>query len=150
MDTKYVIFVIISTFLIAAIYSSNATYYVSAKQVTGCTSSVRVGSMSTTTCCTLTFDDNTGLLVGSSCTTTSCDVHPDGLCYVWKGDQNKVKGNINPEDLGALVGNNPKLKGPNADILKDNVTLQENNDDGKVPKAPKVPEDLGGLNDDGG
>jgi hypothetical protein len=42
------------------------------------------------------------------------------------------------------------VKSPNTDILKNNVTLQENNDDGKQPKAPKVPDDLGGLNDNGG
>lgn len=41
-------------------------------------------------------------------------------------------------------------KVPNTDILKDNVTLQENNDNVKIPKAPKVPEDLGGLNNDSG
>jgi hypothetical protein len=50
------------------------------------------------------------------------------------------------------------VKVPNTDLLKDNGILEYNNnndnnasnDNVKVPKAPKVPNDLGGLNDDEG
>ena len=153
MNLKLVIFLLIFTFVIASTYSSTPTQFVSARTTTGCTPSTQVGSMSTQTCCTITFDDETNLVVNSECTTTSCDTHPDGICSVYSGDLPLVENNIKPEDLPSnikpedLPSFEDTTKVPKTDVLPDDgvppLTSDDDND-----KGPKVPNDLGGLQDE--
>jgi hypothetical protein len=136
MDTKFVIFVLLSTFLVAAIYSSTVPI---AFAKWNCNIPVR-GS-------------------AKICTYTNIYGKIQDVIYCYKdktGDHclhvygYRIGQDISPENLQNELNNNPESPGnntkvPNTDILKDNVTVQENNDGGKQPKAPKVPED-GGLN----
>ena len=100
-------------------------------------------------CCDIEEDDE-GNILSAKCFTLVCNE---------KGCETATKSapKLNPEDLSGLVENNSKVKGPNSDILKDNNILEGNNidnntsnDNVKEPKTPKVPDDLGGLNNDGG
>jgi hypothetical protein len=91
-------------------------------------------------CCDITEDDD-GKILSVKCFTIVCN---DKSCEA----ATKSAPKINPDELSQLEGNN--TKSPNTDILKNNGVPEQNNDNGKEPKAPKVPEDLGGLNDDGG
>jgi len=97
------------------------------------------GTVTTMTCCDYTTDDKTGDVLSVECLTILCEGKGSN-CLAAKGAPK-----INPDELSQFIENNTKVKEPNSDILKDNTTLQENNDDGKEPKAPKLPEDLGSL-----
>jgi len=136
MDTKFVVFVLIATVLVAAIYSS--TIHIAFAKW-NC--NIRVAVKGDKIC--TDRDDTTGQIIH--------------VIYCKKGVSQcilvygtRIGEAISPDLQNAIndilqgPGNNTKV--PNTDILKDNTTLQQNNDDGKQPKAPKVPEDLGGLN----
>ena len=127
MDTKFVIFVLISTFLVAAIYSSTVP---TAFAVWNC--NIRVAVKGDKIC---TNRDSTGKIVD----VIYCKkgVSQCILVYGYRIGQAispspDLQNALNDNLQGS--GNNTKV--PNADILKDNATLQE-------PKAPKVPDDSG-------
>ena len=126
MDTKFVIFVLISTFLIAAIYSSTATHYVWAKISRSCAGGKTAdGKFAITTCCTIETDDKTGAVTNTICSVTTCPIGQMDKCHT-------------QEKTGA-----PTTKLPQGGDLPP-LTNEENK------KAPKIPNDLGILNDSGG
>jgi hypothetical protein len=138
--------------LVLSVYSVTSMHYVSAvKTSRQCGESRDLGGgYVAKDCCDITEDDD-GKISSVKCFTIVCN---DKSCEA----STKSAPKINPEDLSQLVENN--TKSPNTDILKGNDVLQGNNNDNtenntsndnvKEPKAPKVPEDLGGLHDDGG
>jgi len=126
--------------LVLSVYSISSIHYASAvKTSRQCGESKPLGEgYVTKDCCDITEDDD-GKILSVKCFTLVCN---DKGCEA----ATKSAPKLNPEDLSQLVENN--TKGPKTDILKDNVTLQGNNDDGKEPKAPKIPDDWGSLNND--
>jgi hypothetical protein len=87
MDTKYVIFVFISTFLLAAIYSSTPTYYVSAAKSNSCSSSkTSNGKFLIIECCDIETDDETGAVLSAICEKRVCAARGSPICaFVQKG-----------------------------------------------------------------
>jgi len=137
MDTKFVIFVLIATVLVAAIYSSTVPM---AFAKMNC--SIPVAAKGDKIC---TFRE------GGKITDVIYCVKGQNPCihvYGYRIGQ-AVSPDLQNEINDNLQGPENNTKVPSTNVLKDNATLQENNDDGKQPKAPKIPEDLGGLNDNG-
>lgn len=144
MDTKYVIFVFISAFLVAAVYSStatNTTHNLSADPIIGCFHIPgHDSSLEIVTCCDAELEG-----YGTNIHDAKC--FPNKLCY--------TKKTLTCTEIGK---GKPAIE-PNVDVLKNNSMVEqnnENNDDNttsndnvKEPKAPKIPEGLGGLNDNG-
>lgn len=127
--------------LVAAIYSVSTHYVSAVKTSRQCGESRPIGEgYVAKDCCDITEDDD-GKILSVKCFTMVCN---DKGCGVAERSAPK----INPEDLNELIENN--TKSPNTDLLKNNGVLEPNNDDGKEPKAPKVPDEFGGLNDNGG
>jgi hypothetical protein len=150
MDTKVVIFVLIAAVLIAAIYSSTSS--IAFARGVRCSTHAKTGD---TTCISgdnklVTYcwhDPKTGRVAG--CINIYRENIPVKDLAEALGSatfENKPDENLQKALDAAIQETQNNTKSPNTDILKDNTTLQQNNDDGKEPKAPKVPEDLGGLN----
>ena len=146
METKYVIFVFISTFLLAAIYSSSMY---SAHAATAYCTKIRNGQST----CFKTVGDNAVVTVCQFSLS-----HPVCKDYVTGKIMTKL-----PADLKkALNTGEEQIRNatnvPITNLFEKGGVLEVNNtgannsnntgnDNVKVPKAPKVPEDLGGLND---
>jgi hypothetical protein len=111
------------TFLIAAVYSSTTTHYVSAKTSETCTETKKPGGIIVSTCCDITTNDK-GVVTKVECITTVCQF-PDGLCHVGKADLNEKTTNPN------ILNDNNVLQGSNNN---DNNTSDDNV---KEPKARK-------------
>jgi len=108
-------------------------------------------------CCTGETEGNK-FITPPTCTRTLC-INASGACAIIQSKGKVTTEGPNTDVLknnGILEDNNTKA--PNSDILKDNGVLENNNNNDnntsdnnvKEPKAPKIPEDLGGLNDNGG
>jgi hypothetical protein len=144
MHTKFVIFVIIGSLLVAAIYSSS-TYFVSAA-TTYCT-----GTSKTTTTC-IVYDEK-------GFTVWDCKLNKDGKTWSCKEDKTpRTAGSISPSLTAAL--NKATLAEVQANItgVNDTKVLDRLNDlrgmneqsiDSNDNNDTKVPKDLGGLNDNG-
>jgi hypothetical protein len=141
MDVKFVIFVFISTFLVAAIYSSSI-FFVSAVN-TVCTAS----SKTTTTC---VVED------GKVFTTWECKTKDGGKTWSCKqaktmtGDSIPLGLNdaLSAKIQANIIDDNNDTKVPNAfDLNKGGLLKEDNNGDNNDTKVPK---DLGGLNDNDG
>jgi hypothetical protein len=152
MYTKFVIFVAVSALLVTAIYSS--AFIAFAAQ----------------TKCTILKNGDSICVSGDKKTTSYCIHDPKTLRVVkclTLGEAAAIEEVLNntkvPKtdvltDDSLLNADNNNTKVPKSDILKDNNILEDNNnndnntsnDNVKPPKAPKVPEDLGGLINNGG
>jgi hypothetical protein len=148
VNTKSVMYVFISTFLVAAIYSSTATHYLSAANTQtylghACFKYTS-GPANVQSCCWVQTD-NTGLkILSDSCVTGICGPK-NNLCP----DPNTIPSVLPEKIRNLLEENNKDTKDSNTDVLKDNGILEGDNNtsDGNVkePKAQKLPEDLGSL-----
>jgi hypothetical protein len=110
-------------------------------------------------CCEADFDENVKL-TGARCISLLCWDNWDNCAEIGKLKLKYGLSEFHLKDNRLLGEENPKesiaknttadLKSPNTDILKDNNVLDGNNntsnDNVKEPKAPKVPDDFGGLN----
>jgi hypothetical protein len=140
MYTKFVIFVAVSALLVTAIYSSGFIAFAAFSKCTILKNGDSIcvsGDKKTTSYCI--HDPKTGRVV-------KCLTLEDTAAIEEVLNNTKVpKTDVLTDD--SLLNRDNNTKVPKSDILKDNNT---SNDNVKPPKAPKVPEDLGGLNDSGG
>jgi hypothetical protein len=141
MEPKFVIFVFISTFLIAAIYSSSLSFVLGEQTLVGCSSG---GKGNFRTC--ITADDQGGTHIWQ-CTT----IDKKWTCqYV----EPVPRSNIPPSLTDALntatqesENATKDTKGPNTDLLTgESLVESQNTTDGNDNTKP--PKDLGGLNDE--
>jgi hypothetical protein len=144
MDAKFVVFVFLSTFIVAAIYSSSLIVVHAAKDY--CTHIVN----NQYTCFSA---------AGGSATVSVCTVGKvHDTCHQYEAG--KIATKLPPGAKDALDAASEQTqnttKVPITDFLKDNGILQGNNNDNTENntsndnvKEPKAPEDLGGLNDNG-
>lgn len=149
LNTKFVIFTAISLSLVTVVYGSSISE-VSARPIINtitCTTQSFPDGSKSITCCGKTDKPKQ---VGDECRTCTTDKDGHENCGSWELARTSFGSKLteNLQDLTAPATND--TKGPKPDILKDNITLQENNDNGKQPKTPRVPNDIGGLNDNGG
>jgi hypothetical protein len=141
-------FLLISSLLVAIIYSSTVTHYVSATVTSALGSGCfkYSGSIANVkSCCWVVTDDKGLKIYDSSCASYICGPK-NNLCDNWPPKQlrdEKIRDLLQENNI--LQENDKDTKDSNTDILKDNTTLQENNDNVKEPKAPRIPEDLGSL-----
>ena len=143
MDTKYVIFALISSLLVAAIYSSTAMYYASAVQYTHVCFKHTTFSHNMQTCCW--FGTNDKEIWTETCWTDDCGAKGLNCEFPNEYALNKLH-----KKFGCLLDQNDKcIESPNAGALNDNGILEgsnnTSNDNVKEPKAPKLPEDSGSL-----
>ena len=132
MNAKIVIFVLIPALLVAAIYSS--TFIANAAQ----------------TQCTFLKNGDSICVSGDKKKVSYCIHNPKTqraeTCINISAKEND---DLFRNALSSAIEQTPNnTKVPNSDVLKGNAILEENstnNDNVKEPKAPKVPEDLGGL-----
>ncbi len=137
------IFALLSTFLIAAVYSSTAIHYVSAIKRAFGTFKYNSNGVNLQTSCWVVVNDERTEVLDSVCSTVSCGPKNNLCTYPTDINDN------NREKVRNLEENNKDTKDSNSDVLKDDGILESNNntsnDNVKEPKAPKLPEDLGGL-----
>jgi len=142
MDTRFLIFAIISTVLLAGIYSSSTAFAAKSK-VTGITTSCTSVSTTVTVCTTVDHDYKD--ISQWKCTTS------DGG-KTWSCSKAAAGKEAMPPELDnalevALGESQNTTKVPKGDLLNDGGLLKEDNngDDNDT----NVPKDQGGLNDDG-
>jgi hypothetical protein len=131
MDGKFVIFMAISFVLVAAIYSSSV--------------SVAFAAFA----CINTKDQ--GLIVctdSKAKTFTFCTKDKNGKwnCEKALESTNKLPPDLNNAINAAIEESQDTKEGPKTDLLDNGALLEENNTDSN-DKVPKVPQDLGDLND---
>jgi hypothetical protein len=140
MYRKIVIFVAISAFLVAAIY---------------CTSAFTANAAQTQ--CTFLKNGDSICVSGDKKKVSYC-IHDPKTHYAVKclelSAAAKEDNDLLRNALSSAIEESPNnTKVPKSEILKGNAILEQNNtnnDNVKEPKAPKVPEDLGGFNNNSG
>jgi hypothetical protein len=141
MDTRFLIFAILSTLLLAGIHSSSTTL---AAKTTGITRSCTATSTTTTVCTTIDHDfkdvSEWNCKTNDGGKTWSCSKAAAGKEAIPPGLKDALDVAVQESADNTKV---PKTDLNDGGLLKDDDTADTSND-------TKVPKDLGGLNDDDG
>jgi hypothetical protein len=137
MNTKFVISQVTLLLLVLSIYSVSSTHYVSAaRSYTTCGPNNPISDdVYTVECCDIEENDE-GNITSAKCYKLVCK---GGTCV----EAEKSVPKINPEDLNILEEN--ITKGPRTDLPLGGLLEEDISND---TKAPKIPEDFGGLQDE--
>jgi hypothetical protein len=150
LDVKFVIFAALSVSLVASIYGSSSVSYVCAKPIldrqVGKEECITSKSNPYISYCCATFEsDKPGQVHVKACRTCTTDAGGGKNCGEWEEVRTTSDSKLAETLPNVTASGTNDTKVPNTDVLKDLPLAEEDNGDTKVPK---VPDDLGGLNDE--